>query len=823
VKYTKDKIYDLLPAVYRQNDIQNGRPLKALLNIIAEQAEILEANIEDLYGNWFIETCSEQFVSYIGDLFQAKIAYPVSSATYSQRAWVANTIGYRRRKGTLTVLEQLAHDATGWDAKAVEFFSLLITTQYLNHLRLTNICTPDIRDTERLDRITSAFNDIANTVDVRNISSKRGHYNIPNIGIFVWRLQSLPLYNAPAFDHGEGRFSFNPLGYDEPLFTHAKLEKDSSGFVKEINLSAPIRMWKMSRSLSEYYSGADDDDDDHEAAATATTAGKDQKSIQIRVNDSARSTEDILVCNLANWSHRPPPGKIALDPSLGRILFPNGELPVSVHATHFYGFSSKIGGGSYKRPESAYNFIEIDGAKMYRVSKNITSSSPGDGSIIHLDIHTAFAQWASDGKNNAVFEIVDSEYYDDEGSLEIDIPSKVKIIIRSKQEHMPIIRLPSPLKIKGGKDSVIVFDGLLFDIAQTESGDNNNYNNLLKILPGDLASLTLRHCTLVPGRNKDNNYYDSKFLFNWNGIPDNSDEVTRLRNFLVQNFDTLRWVNDPDTSFESISEKIVKVSKPAMSQYVTILLTATNTAELQINSEEDGEGKSLPKRIYDFSVHEIGGELKVFNPKISVLMVAGGTNDNLDIFLDSTICGKIAIFESEAKVKLIDSIIDGKGSSNNALTCHTARIENSTIFGGSVELFNLELASNVMFTEKVMVMLTQKGCVRFCYIPEGSHTPRRYRCQPESFNATKHSRTNGDDEEEMTLNLIPRFTSIIFGDPGYAQLHTSVAEPIWDGADNGSEIGVFNHLYQIQRIKNLRSSLDEYLRFGLEAGIFPVT
>jgi hypothetical protein len=82
MKYTKDKIYDLLPAVYRQKDIQNGSSsLKALLHIIAEQAGILETNIEDLYENCFIETCAEQFVPYIGDLLQTKIAYPVSSTT----------------------------------------------------------------------------------------------------------------------------------------------------------------------------------------------------------------------------------------------------------------------------------------------------------------------------------------------------------------------------------------------------------------------------------------------------------------------------------------------------------------------------------------------------------------------------------------------------------------------------------------------------------------------------------------------------------------------------------------------------------------------
>jgi hypothetical protein len=33
-------------------------------------------------------------------------------------------------------------------------------------------------------------------------------------------------------------------------------------------------------------------------------------------------------------------------------------------------------------------------------------------------------------------------------------------------------------------------------------------------------------------------------------------------------------------------------------------------------------------------------------------------------------------------------------------------------------------------------------------------------------------------------------------------------------------MGAFHNLYQPQRQANLRARLDEYLRFGLEAGIF---
>ena len=153
MRYTRKRIYDLLPEIYRQRDAENGYALRALMDIIAEQLEIVQSDISGLYENWFIETCDEWVVPYIADLLRAKIPYPVSSSTYSQRAWVANTLRHRRRKGTAAMLESLAKDVTGWDAKVVEFFENLITTQYLNHLRLASLARPDLRDTERLDRL----------------------------------------------------------------------------------------------------------------------------------------------------------------------------------------------------------------------------------------------------------------------------------------------------------------------------------------------------------------------------------------------------------------------------------------------------------------------------------------------------------------------------------------------------------------------------------------------------------------------------------------------------------------------------------------------
>jgi hypothetical protein len=59
------------------------------------------------------------------------------------------------------------------------------------------------------------------------------------------------------------------------------------------------------------------------------------------------------------------------------------------------------------------------------------------------------------------------------------------------------------------------------------------------------------------------------------------------------------------------------------------------------------------------------------------------------------------------------------------------------------------------------------------------------------------------------------------GDAGYCQLTQQCASD--HRADDESEMGVFHDLFQSRRTTNLRVRLGEYLRFGLEAGIFLVT
>jgi hypothetical protein len=99
--YTKAKLYELIPQIYRQHDAISGKPLEALISIIARQVDVLEKDIAGLYDNWFVETCDEWVTAYLADLVGARSlatsrvsSTSATTAEVSQRAYVANTLGY---------------------------------------------------------------------------------------------------------------------------------------------------------------------------------------------------------------------------------------------------------------------------------------------------------------------------------------------------------------------------------------------------------------------------------------------------------------------------------------------------------------------------------------------------------------------------------------------------------------------------------------------------------------------------------------------------------------------------------------------------------
>lgn len=698
MSFDTQRLYDLLPVIYRIRDTEQGGPLKELLSVIAEQVAVLEEDLEQLHDDQFIETCAAWVVPYIGDLIGYRALHGVAPKVGSSRAEVAHTIGFRRRKGTAAMLEQLARDVTGWHARVVEFFQLLATTQYINHIRPTHWYAPDLRQWEPLERLHTPFDRVAHTVDVRRIANDRGLYNIPNVGIFLWRLTAYSLTDSPAFTVDDQRYLFSSLGNNTPLFTRPQTEDDIAHLAEPLNVPQPISRRVLAAYLERYY-------------------GK-QQSLFLRHTDGLDiPAAEVEICNLSdigggNWAHQPPAGIIAIDPVLGRIAFGSVQTAPPLVTFH-YGFTADLGGGEYER-EASLN------ALLQPVQEVTTPTT----------IQAALAVASSGG----VVQITDSGRYAETLTITVD-PGR-KLELRAANKHRPTVVLSGDCAISGGADTEVTLNGLLIigGALRVPAGADNK-----------LRRLCLRHCTLVPGRSLTN-------------------------------------TGEPESPLEPSS-----------------LIVELAGVEVELD-------------------HCIVGGLRV---------VEGAQVQITDSIVDATDATQVAYsaldeVSAGGPLSLVDSTIVGK-----------VRTQEMPLASNTILL--ARLASGDPWTAPVRVERKQIGCVRFSFVPAGSLTPRRYRCQPDLEIAAQIAQAEKQAGAPLSplqrdalrtavlAWLAPSFSALRYGLPAYAQLRLGGPTQIRTGADDEGEMGVFHKLYHPQRETNVRVRLEEYLRFGLEAGIFYVT
>ncbi len=364
MSFRDGRLYDLLPEIYRVRDAEGredlpegGLPLRALLSVLAREVAVVEEDLAQLYDDLFVETCAGWVVPYVGDLVGVGGLHELEDAA-SRRAQVANTVAYRRRKGTVAILEGLARDATGWPAHAVEFFRVLATTQHVNHVRLSNPYSPDLRLGGHLEHTHTPFDGLAHTADVRRIATGRGRHNIPNVGIFLWRLRPHSLTLSPVVrvdPNDDRRYRFDPLNKDTPLFTKPEPEPDIAHISKPVNVPMPIGR----RVLREQLEG--DPNDYYGAGKSISLVGVYKKKTGPPDFEVVEyGPRAVKSCNLGDtedgkWAHEPEQS-IAVDPVLGRILFsvePETDYELArLLVTYHYGFTADVGGGEYDRAAS---------------------------------------------------------------------------------------------------------------------------------------------------------------------------------------------------------------------------------------------------------------------------------------------------------------------------------------------------------------------------------------------------------------------------------------------------------------------------------------
>jgi len=200
-----------------------------------------------------------------------------------------------------------------------------------------------------------------------------------------------------------------------------------------------------------------------------------------------------------------------------------------------------------------------------------------------------------------------------------------------------------------------------------------------------------------------------------------------------------------------------------------------------------------------------------------------------------SIVGSIQIQEDEVSIDPIpigisDSIIDATDIARRAVSAPAAArahavlsIQRCTVFG-IVDIHAMQLGENSIFMSCVNVARRQLGCMRFCYVPKGCRTPKRYHCQPDGVISTVTEVTSDPQKRRLEiaseqLRVAPQFTAIRYGTEAYAQLGEYCAAEIKRGADDESEMGVYHDLYQPQRQANLEERLTEYTPAAMDVGI----
>ena len=344
------RLFELLPAVHRLRDAavagtipaEQG-PLEALLDVLAEQVAVLEEDLEQLYDDQFIETCAPWVVPYIGDLIGYRPLHGRGAGARVARAEVAHTIalpapqGHRvgaraagpRRHGLgragRRVLRAARHHAVHEPPPARQPASR------------RRCATPGA-----LDAVGTAFDAIPRTLDVRRIASGRGRHNIPNVGVFLWRIGALParaLAGASPRDRPAAASASARSGPTRRSSPGPRPRTRSPHLAEPINVPAPIGRGTLARHLDRYYGPG--------------------RSIAIHLDAGAdpEPASRIAVCDLrddgAGWAHDAPAGRIAIDPELGRLVVA-ADLRRARRARRHLPLRrcGDLGGGDYARADT---------------------------------------------------------------------------------------------------------------------------------------------------------------------------------------------------------------------------------------------------------------------------------------------------------------------------------------------------------------------------------------------------------------------------------------------------------------------------------------
>jgi len=770
--YYAEKLWDWIPEIYRTEDglAQNPGVLRAIIELVANQAAIARRSIDRLWEDAEIDTADEWAVPYIGDLVAARLLSALNPQ--GRRADVAKTIFYRRRAGTPLVLETLTRDIGRWDAAVVETFKRLARTRHgldpePNPLRGPVTLTPpgglaDLRATRGGDLVNGPFDEYARTPDFRRLSGLKGRWNIPKVNVHIFRQVALRLSRVTPLDLGNGRYVLDPSGRDVALFRPG-LRGDPQNWrpVREWEIAAPIpcRLLndasfilpedgvpaglepqlaplvgqlvrgaaRLRATLTALLGGPPADDVMEAILASAITADSPKRNLipsavalAIGANSGVAPLEPqfLTAGDLGLWGTglAPPPSTaLLLDPTRGRVLL-TAALPAAdalyVEAIHLGAFG-EIGAGSYdRRAGLARDNVTVFDPGAQDGNGNDLSPGPVTGFALPLD---------------GIHEFADSKTYVPDAPVANNLGPINQLTLQARDRTRPYIRLvpdaaASEITFAGPAPAApprsLTIDGLWIGIVPSGLAEQN--------LPDEASE-----CTPV----------ETRIIID--GI---FDRVTIRRATLDPGGDRARLET-------KLGDPIVGVPIP----YVAV--------------EVRGQVEEL---VIDRAI-------------VGPVREASAAGDPCSI-------GRLTILDS-----IVQSLTDEPAISTRVAAVTLAR---STVFG-DVNVDRLE-ATDSLIQGVVRVVDNQHGCFRFsaAAAADDARLPRQYQSQLLAGGVPNHW-----------------FVARRFDNAGYAQLSETCPDSIRRGGENGAEMGAFNRVIDAIRRDDVRIKLDEYAPISVIADL----
>lgn len=517
-----------LPSHVRARDLAEGSPLKALMDLFAGELAYLEQDVDRLYDNWFIETCEPWVLPYIAQLIGARPMREIgSNQSGLLRAYIGNVLQHRQAKGTAAVVEQVAREVSGWSVVAVEFFQLLAASQHMNHVRLDAGAFADVRNPSvRSSR--SPFSTLAHSAAAGKAAGYAGRYNIPHLGLFIWRHSAAPIWPvadpAPGYLGGaqprrdgpdRGLLSFDPLGRDLPLVNRPSADLSVRMRVSPRNVPAPLTREGLFATLN---------------AARAEGVTPDRwfeqaPPFRVRLDGAEVPVAKLFCCNLdkaedGSWRRPANSGEVIVDPELGRISLHSSDEDKPLETGFAMAQHFDIGGGAYDRRMSLEQWrpdFVIDGEPppwQIGVSKidGVATDDLDQAGPVVSSLREAVKLWNEQASEDArgIIAVLDNATYDEmlNGQRRILLPRGSKLAIVAAawpiEEFEGGLRRRTPGKLSPQHRRPLVLGSVMIDAADAGDAAGGSLvidglavsGNISARPGGDLGALHLYNCTI---------------------------------------------------------------------------------------------------------------------------------------------------------------------------------------------------------------------------------------------------------------------------------------------------------------------------------------